>query len=85
MEAVPPAPPKHPIKSRNPRKGLWDFAFQEKRLPRASSDLLGHNAFLLVKMLVNFLPTHTERNFTNMGKINDTQLRAMKPNGKIRT
>jgi hypothetical protein len=34
-------------------------------------------------MLVKVLPAHSNGDFTSMGKLTDTKLRAMKPNGKI--
>ncbi len=34
-------------------------------------------------MLVKDLPAHSNGDFTSMGKLADTKLRSMRPNGKI--
>ena len=42
-----------------------------------------HPRFLLVEMLVKIYQ-HSQRGyFTNLGKLTDTKLRAMKPNGNV--
>ena len=56
------------------------MAFYSLNTPR---QVRCHPRFLLVEMLVKFYQ-HSQRGyFTNLGKLTDTKLRAMKPNGNV--
>lgn len=71
------------MKSRKVQKALRDFVFRDFHYLATSRQVRCHPGFLLVKMLVKILPTLQRGDFTSMGKLTDTKLRSMKPNGKV--
>ena len=83
VQSCPPAPLKNLTKSRKAQKALRDFAFMTLCSLNTSRQGRCHPRFLLVKMLVKVLPATSNGDFTSMGKLTDTKLRAMKPNGKV--